>query len=454
MALAALGVVLGSTVSNVSNGRPAQAATPADRIVYSAQDPTAQAVPTVHIVNADGSGDHVVGKGLDPVWSPDDTQIAYDTTGAFNNGQVMMVQPDGAGGHTLVAGSEPSFSPESRSLTYLNSAGSISTVNEDGSGPRVLVNRPASDSFSRPMCSPLGNQVAFAGGSAGGGNLEVVSTDGSGLRTVVSCSQLGNAAGGRMLSGCNAEITDLAWSPDGSALVFAALVFSAGDVQGVLTHDLVGVVNTDGSGLDLVENEVVGESSSDVGVAWSPGGDAIAYAGGGGSVHVVDVARPNGSTTTYAGSAGSAVPSVAFSPDGTRVLFGVCSGPGETMTIETANRDGSSATTVATVSLACDEEHQFSFAPSPLLHRYAGTTRIDTAVEVAQHTYTTAPAVVLARADLYPDALAGGPLAAKVGAPCCSPTPPTFPPRSVTRSGPSGSPRPTSSGTREQCPTA
>ncbi|HET9732218.1 MAG TPA: cell wall-binding repeat-containing protein [Acidimicrobiales bacterium] len=49
--------------------------------------------------------------------------------------------------------------------------------------------------------------------------------------------------------------------------------------------------------------------------------------------------------------------------------------------------------------------------------RYLGPARTDTAVDVARATWSSAPAVVLARDDTYPDALAAGPVAAKVGGP-------------------------------------
>jgi putative cell wall-binding protein len=49
--------------------------------------------------------------------------------------------------------------------------------------------------------------------------------------------------------------------------------------------------------------------------------------------------------------------------------------------------------------------------------RLAGTSRIATAVAVSRRAYDSAPAVVLARADSYADALAAAPLAAKVQGP-------------------------------------
>ena len=61
------------------------------------------------------------------------------------------------------------------------------------------------------------------------------------------------------------------------------------------------------------------------------------------------------------------------------------------------------------------------------VHRIAGSSRLATAIGVSQDQFPTsgsAQAVVLARSDTFPDALAGGPLAAKVGGPLLL-TPPT-----------------------------
>ncbi len=59
-------------------------------------------------------------------------------------------------------------------------------------------------------------------------------------------------------------------------------------------------------------------------------------------------------------------------------------------------------------------------AATPAVTRISGATRFDTAIAASQDQFTaagSAKAVVLARADTYPDALSGGPLAAKVGGP-------------------------------------
>ncbi|MGI9018020.1 MAG: cell wall-binding repeat-containing protein [Euzebya sp.] len=62
----------------------------------------------------------------------------------------------------------------------------------------------------------------------------------------------------------------------------------------------------------------------------------------------------------------------------------------------------------------------------PTVRRLAGTTRIETAIAISVDSYDTdqASAVILARSDLFPDALAGGPLAAVNNGPLLL-TPPT-----------------------------
>ena len=54
---------------------------------------------------------------------------------------------------------------------------------------------------------------------------------------------------------------------------------------------------------------------------------------------------------------------------------------------------------------------------APAFVRAAGATRVDTAVDLSRRSYPSAETVVLARADAYADALAGGPLAARLDAP-------------------------------------
>ena len=82
------------------------------------------------------------------------------------------------------------------------------------------------------------------------------------------------------------------------------------------------------------------------------------------------------------------------------------------------------ATTLAGVGLIATGGTAVAAQPATTVpsdvQRVSGATRIDTAIAASKDQFPTAggaKAVVLARADNFPDALAGGPLAAKVGGP-------------------------------------
>ena len=74
------------------------------------------------------------------------------------------------------------------------------------------------------------------------------------------------------------------------------------------------------------------------------------------------------------------------------------------------------ATTTVTVTEG-GERADVELAVGERVTRAAGPSRVETAVEISRLVFETAPAVVLARADDYPDALAGAPLAARAGGP-------------------------------------
>ena len=99
-------------------------------------------------------------------------------------------------------------------------------------------------------------------------------------------------------------------------------------------------------------------------------------------------------------------------PDGSDLVFHVqihnTASNTDTSLIETVNVDGGGTRTIVS--------GQDPVVPT-YITRLAGATRVDTAVSVSRATFTTAPAIVVARDDLFPDALAAGPLAAKLHGP-------------------------------------
>ena len=85
---------------------------------------------------------------------------------------------------------------------------------------------------------------------------------------------------------------------------------------------------------------------------------------------------------------------------------------------------GAGATALTVASLLAPTSTAFAVpqhaADASTVHRVAGATRLETAIAASLDQFPTvgsAQAVVLARSDNFPDALAGGPLAANVGGP-------------------------------------
>lgn len=152
-----------------------------------------------------------------------------------------------------------SFSPDGSQVVYAwYGSGGIHVVDADGGAPRLL-RAAVSRSYPgekgeylgelyNPVYSPDGTRIAYFDGMGDWGHsLRVMRSDGTGIRV--------------LREGWGAShVDDLAWSPDGSRLMFA---FQEGE-GGIWT------IGADGSDLTQVVREGVNPS-------WSPNGTRIAY---------------------------------------------------------------------------------------------------------------------------------------------------------------------------------
>lgn len=125
----------------------------------------------VHVVNADGTGDRVIGHGTDPVWSPDGSLILLHICGGDGSGAPCTIRPDGSDRrllpHTIPYG-PLAWSPDGRWLAGRGTDGRLSVARPDGSDLHVIGREMTS---SRPAWTPDGKHVVYS--RAGDGRYDV-----------------------------------------------------------------------------------------------------------------------------------------------------------------------------------------------------------------------------------------------------------------------------------------
>lgn len=163
------------------------------RIAYAADSQDGAAI---HVVNADGTGDHVVGERLQrqhyyyASFSPDGTQILYDA-GPYGPGylsHIFVMDGDGTNITQLTSTGHdysPSWSPDGSQIAFsrLESQGgsNIYVMDRDGSNVRQITNGPADIENRNATWSPDGTRIAYHASAVidGPGSLVVMDSDGS-----------------------------------------------------------------------------------------------------------------------------------------------------------------------------------------------------------------------------------------------------------------------------------
>ncbi len=162
-----------------------------------------------------------------PSWSPDGSQIAYQSD---LSGDVEIHVMDSNGGnieqltHSPGEDWSPAWSPDGSQIAFASNRGGnwdVFTMNADGSGVEQVTDSPEMDWL--PAWSPDGSRIAFASNRDGNWEIYVTNTDGSGVTNLT-----------------NDQANDLepVWSPDGDRLLFAS---------NRLGEQELFVVDTDGS---------------------------------------------------------------------------------------------------------------------------------------------------------------------------------------------------------------
>jgi hypothetical protein len=173
------------------------------RLAYTADTQEGSAV---HIVDSDGSGNHIVGEvaqGEDyfsATFSPDGTQILFDrgTDAGFG---IFVMAADGANPKRLSRGDsdyDPAWSPSGLQIAFTRqekgAESDIFVMNADGSAIQRLTDGPSGDTNLYPTFAPDGTAIAYVSGKTGGpGGLVVMDADGGSPRTIVDQGVLGIA---------------------------------------------------------------------------------------------------------------------------------------------------------------------------------------------------------------------------------------------------------------------
>jgi hypothetical protein len=336
--------------------------------------------------------DRDTGYGADKDWSPDGRRFAYpDTSFGDGDGGLVVANADGSNRRVVAPGEYQGveWSPDGTTLAATGSG-------DDGREGLWLVDltdgtrRLLVEGFiSRVSWSPDGSRLVF---------VDIDDTDPEAPR--VPLAVVSTSTGRVRPLGVEATSTLTTWSPDGRWLLEGLRLISPEDGS-------VRMLRTVPPGTYYTGR-------------WSPDGAQIALqANRDGRPPSIELVRSDGSdlrTLVTLERSQSFLPP-AWLPDGSALVYErTRQDPDvEALSLDTdlfrIGLDGSPPVQIT----EGDSGHRPVLPP--MVTRLAGPTRVDTAVSVSRASWSRATTVVLARADLFPDALSAAPLAGKHDAP-------------------------------------
>jgi len=230
------------------------------------------------IMNADGSGKtplsnvgpaayNIVGNAID--WSHDGSKLAV-AAAPGNEVELFVMNPDGSN-PTLVTAPAlgPVWSPDDTQLAFEGSNNDIWTVGVNGSGLTALTNVGVNQAAVAPVWSPDGTMIAFSIENLqfGGFTIQTMNANGTNLQSNPGSSYFYSHMVGRVVN----------WSPDGSKLVFTSTAALDGNPNEPDVDSLnIWVMNADGSGRQPL-TQYTADSVAMYVPTWSPDGSTIAF---------------------------------------------------------------------------------------------------------------------------------------------------------------------------------
>ena len=201
----------GSGRHKLADGRQPAWSADGKRIAYITGFGTSDYVGELAVMNADGSGQHLVDTDLgpnlaSPSWSPDGKQIVVSAFGAYPfTADLYLVSLNGGRARLLVQdGTSPAWSPDGSRIAFVRKQ-TVMLAGSDGSGAHALTQFGIGNtSNARVAWSPDGKRIAF--NSAQGSGIDAINVDGSGHV--------------HLLQGGILSPSVPAWSPDGTRIAF------------------------------------------------------------------------------------------------------------------------------------------------------------------------------------------------------------------------------------------
>jgi len=279
----------------------------------------------LHLVNADGSGDHEVGVGSSAgQFSADGTLLWYSSGFGVGPAQLVLARADGANAREIAATHQLGYamSPDgSKMLTPFSDStgfsGELAIIATSDGQVDSRIAAPAD--FPAAMFevvngawSPDGKTVAVSVNRSFEGDIYGPYRTSIYLIDVVT----GELS---LLTSRMSTSTSLSWSPDGQQLAYGG--WPDGTPGPQASYDLIQrqehifTIRADGTD----ETDVTGESVGDGNPQWAPDGNAISYVHWGDTAPLVMVVDLTGGQPTppRVGPVGSLI---AWSPDGTTLL--------------------------------------------------------------------------------------------------------------------------------------